>query len=256
MNSIPRFIGLAILGILLAGGVISSFYVPAIEAALTVPASDSGAGLSIPATSTSTPGKAVTPVTTNILSRDTFQRADQLFWGTASDGHSWGADASRRNVFAIAGRRGVANNGQGAFDATLGPLISDAEVMFSGSMSRYDQSNIGAVLRWTDTNDWYKSYIDGNNLVVLKRVGGMATRLAAVPFVAKAGTLYTLCFRVKGSKLMAKVWQNGNSEPVNWMVTVVDTTFQSGYGGLRFVLAKDKVARFTSFQETAVTANS
>jgi hypothetical protein len=254
MNSIPRFIGLAILGILLAGGVLSSFYVPSIEAALTVPAS--GAGLLIPATSTSTPGKAVTPVTTNVLSQDTFQRADQLFWGTASDGHSWGADASRRNVFAIAGRRGVANNGQGAFDATLGPLISDAEIIFSGSMSRYDQSNIGAVLRWTDTNDWYKSYIDGNNLVVLKRVGGMATRLAAVPFVAKAGTLYTLRFRVKGSKLMAKVWQNGNSEPVNWMVTVMDTTFQSGYGGLRFVLAKDILARFTSFQETAVTANS
>jgi len=256
MNSIPRFIGLAILGILLAGGVLSSFNVPSIEAALTVPASSSGAGLLIPATPTSTPGKAVTTVTTNILSRDTFHRADQLFWGTASDGHSWGADASRRNVFAIAGRTGVAGNGQGAFDATLGPLISDAEIIFSGSMSRYDQSNIGAVLRWTDTNDWYKSYIDGNNLVVLKRVGGMATRLAAVPFVAKAGTLYTLRFRVKGSKLMAKVWQNGKSEPVNWVVTVMDTTFQSGYGGLRLVLANDIVARFTSFQETAVTANS
>src|SRR5712692_11219266 len=132
MNNIPRIIGLAILGILLTGGVLSSFYVPAIEEALTVPASGSGAGLSIPATSSSTSGKAVTPVTTNVLSQDTFQRADQLFWGTASDGHSWGADASRRNVFVIAGRRGVAGNGQGAFDATLGPLISDGEVMFSG----------------------------------------------------------------------------------------------------------------------------
>jgi hypothetical protein len=256
MNSIPRIIGLAIVGILLAGGILSSFYVPSIEAALTVPASNSGAGLSIPATSSSAVPKGVTPVTTNILSQDTFQRADQLFWGTSSDGHLWGSDASRRNVFAIAGRMGVAGNGQGAFDATLGPLISDAEVILSGSMSRYDQSNIGAVMRWTDTNDWYKSYIDGNNLVVLKRVGGMATRLAAVPFVAKAGTLYTLRFRVKGSKLMAKVWQNGNSEPVNWMVMVVDTTFQSGYGGLRFVLANNIVARFASFKETAVTANS
>jgi hypothetical protein len=252
MNSIPRFIGLAILGILLAGGVLSSFYVPSIEAALTVPASSSGAGLSLPATAISTPVKAVKPVTTNILSRDTFQRADQLFWGRASDGHSWGADASRRNVFAIAGRTGQADNGQGAFDATLGPLINDGEVIFSGSMSRYNQSNIGAVLRWTDTNDWYKSYIDGNNLVVLKRVGGMATRLVAAPFAAKAGVLYTLRFRVKGSTLMAKVWQNGNPEPVNWMVTVTDATFQSGFGGLRLVLAAGIVATIESFQETAV----
>jgi hypothetical protein len=120
-------------------------------------------------------------------------------------------------------------------------------------MSQFNQSNIGAVLRWTDTNDWYKSYIDGNNLVVLKRVAGMATRLGAFPFVAKGGVLYTLRFRMRGTTLSAKVWQNGNPEPANWMVTVMDNTFQSGYGGLRLVLENGIVARITSFKETATS---
>jgi len=246
MNSILRLIGLIMLGILLTGGIVSSFYVHSIEAALTVTANGSGASISIPTTTTSTPRNAVSPVTTNILAQDTFQRPDQLFWGTASD-------AIRKNVFSITARAAQAAGGRGAYDATLGPLISDAEVDFSGSMSQFNQSNIGAVLRWTDTNDWYKSYIDGNNLVVLKRVAGMATRLGAFPFVAKGGVLYTLRFRMRGTTLSAKVWQNGNPEPANWMVTVMDNTFQSGYGGLRLVLENGIVARITSFKETATS---
>ena len=253
MNSIPRIIGLTMLGILLTGGILSSFYVHSIEAALTVTANGSGASISIPITTTSTPRKAVSPATTNILAQDTFQRSDQLFWGTASDGRSWGEDAISKNVFSITARTAQAAGGRGAYDATLGPLISDAEVEFSGSMSQFNQSNIGAVLRWTDTNDWYKSYIDGNNLVVLKRVAGMATRLGAFPFVAKGGVLYTLRFRMRGTTLSAKVWQNGNPEPANWMVTVMDNTFQSGYGGLRLVLENGIVARITSFKETATS---
>ena len=253
MNSIPRLIGLTLLGILLTGGILSSFYIHSIEAALTVPTNDSSASRNLPTTATSTPRQVVDPVTTNILAQDTFQRPDQLSWGTASDGHSWGEGAISKKVFSITARSGQVADGQGAFDATLGPLISDAEVEFSGSMSQFNQSNIGAVLRWTDTNDWYKSYIDGKNLVILKRVAGMATRLGAFPFAAKGGVLYTLRFRIKGTTLSAKVWQNGNPEPVNWMVTVMDDTFQSGYGGLRPVLENGIVARITSFKETAVT---
>ncbi|HYT34829.1 MAG TPA: hypothetical protein VEL69_07320 [Ktedonobacteraceae bacterium] len=268
MNGILRVIGLALLGILLTGGILSSFYVHSIEAALSLPANDNGANINLPTSATSvtiattatsatnTPGKVADPVVTNILSQDTFQRPDQLFWGRASDGHLWGADAITRNAFSIAGRTGEVANGHGAFDATIGQPITDAEVEFSGSISQFAQSNIGAVLRWADTNDWYKSYIDGSNLVVLKRVAGMATRLGAFPFTAKAGVLYTMRFRIKGTALSAKVWQQGSIEPANWMITVTDDTFQSGYGGLRILLENGIVAKITSFKETAITANS
>ncbi len=262
MNNISRFIGLTILGILLTGGLLSSFYIHSIEAALTVPpaarsASNApGAPITSPPALTKTPGAITPTVQANILSQDTFQRADRLFWGTASDGQRWGADATTRNVFSIAGKAGHVANGQGAFDATLGPIITDAEVECSGSMNQFNQSNIGAVLRWSDTNDWYKSLIDGKSLIVLKRVGGMATRLGVVPFTAKPGLLYTLRFRVKGTTLSARVWQNGSAEPTNWMVTVTDNTFQNGYAGLRFLLENGTAATVTSFKEIAVTANS
>jgi hypothetical protein len=258
MNNLPRFIGLTMLGILLAGGVLSSFYVHSIEAALTIPSNVRGAPTSTiaPTTTVITPAAAVTTVTANILVEDTFQRVDRLFWGTSSDGHPWGADAQTKKVFSIAGKAGQVANGQGTFDATIGPIIADAEVEFSGSMSQFAQSNLGAVLRWNDANDWYKSYIDGKSLVVLKRVGGMATRLGAIPFTARAGMLYTVRFRVVGTTLSARVWQTGNAEPTNWLVTVTDNTFQNGYGGLRLLLENGTVATITTFKETAVTANA
>lgn len=262
MNGILRVIGLLLLGILLTGGILSSFYVHSIEAALSLPTNDNGASINLSTTATTAttatniPGKVANPVVTNILSQDTFQRPDQLFWGRASDGHLWGADAITRNAFSIAGRTGEVANGHGALDATIGQPITDAEVEFSGSISQFAQSNIGAVLRWADTNDWYKSYIDGSNLVVLKRVAGMATRLGAFPFTAKAGELYTMRFRIKGTALSAKVWQQGSAEPPNWMITAMDDTFQSGYGGLRILLENGIVAKITSFKETAITANS
>src|SRR5260370_9950314 len=262
MNSITRFIGLTILGILLPGGLLSTFYLHCIEAAPPVPPAvrsapiAPNAPITSPPTIAETPG-AITPTAqADILSQDTFRRADQLFWGTASNGQRWGADATTRNVFSIAGKAGQVTNGQGTFDATLGPIIADAEVECSVSLSQFNQSDIGAVLRLSDTNDWYKSLIDGKSLVVLKRVGGMATRLGAVPFTARPGVLYTLRFRIKGTTLSASVWQNGSAEPTNWMVTVTDNTFQNGYGGLRFLLENGTVATVTSFEEIAETANS
>ena len=48
--------------------------------------------------------------------------------------------------------------------------------------------NFGDVLRWTDNNDWYKAYIDGQNLVIQKKVAGTASILATLPFAAVAGT--------------------------------------------------------------------
>ncbi len=256
MNNLPRFIGLTILGILLAGGVLSSFYVHSIEAALSIPSKVKGISTAVSTPVAKAPSVVATTVTANILAQDTFQRVDQVSWGTSSDGHPWGADAKNRNVFSIAGKAGQVANGQGTFDATIDPIITDAEVEFSGSMSQFAQSNLGAVLRWNDENDGYKSYIDGKNLVVLKRVGGMATRLGAIPFTARAGALYTLRFRVVGTSLSARVWQTGNAEPTNWLVTVTDNTFQNGYGGLRLLLENGTVATITTFKETAVTANA
>jgi hypothetical protein len=118
-------------------------------------------------------------------------------------------------------------------------------------MSSYSNVNLGAVLRWTDTNNWYKAYVDGTTLVVQKKVSGATTILGTASFAATAGTSYTLRFRMVGTTLYARVWQTGTTEPSSWQITVTDTTFSSGFCGLRLQLASGVIATYTSFLATA-----
>lgn len=268
MSRLQRVIAVAsiLVGLLVLVGLVSAFFEPGIEAALTAqqpaPAGtpNNAAMLSQqqpPATTTvaaTAPAPTMTMPTTNVLAQDTFQRADQRFWGTASDGLRWDADANSSPSFAIAGHRGVIANGQGAFEATIGPQVADADVVFSATVSRYGPgtSNMGALLRWSDAKDWYKAYIDGAQLVLLKEVAGKITVLDNIAYPAQGGVAYTLRFRAVGPMLMAKVWPTGQSEPAAWMVSVTDTALTSGFGGVRFVILNGTTASITMFQETAM----
>jgi len=182
------------------------------------------------------------------LGTDTFQRANQSLWGTASDGQTWGGDANSQSAFSISGNAGlVSNTGSTSYSAVLGPTAANAEVYATGSLSSFSNGNFGDVLRWTDGNNWYKAYIDGAHLFIQKKVSGVATVLASVPFTATAGTAYTIHFRVVGSTLTANVWAASSAEPSGWMVTASDSTLTSGYCGMRF-LTQSGTATVTSFQ--------
>src|SRR5260370_32602748 len=104
-------------------------------------------------------------------------------------------------------------------------------------MSSFTNTNMGAVLRWTDSNNWYKAYIDGANLVIQKKVNGSPTILNETAFAAQAGISYTLRFSVIGSILSAKVLETASSEPGNWRGTATDSTFQCGCCGLRILVS-------------------
>src|SRR5581483_6311627 len=199
-------------------------------------------------TATATPTATSTPTAGTMLGQDTFQRANQTHWGTASDGQSWGGDANSSSVFSISGNAGlVSNSSSTSYSAVLGSSVSDAEVYVTGSISSFASSNFGDVLRWSDGNNWYKAYIDGTNLYIQKKVSGTATVLASVAFSATAGTAYTIHFRVVGSTLTANVWASSGSEPSGWMVTTSDSSLSSGYCGMR-VLTQSGTLTMTSFQ--------
>jgi streptogramin lyase len=205
-------------------------------------------------TSTSTTTSVSTSTTTttvpgsgSVLGTDTFRRPDQLLWGNASDGQTWAGDANNLNVFSISGNAGrVANTGSTSYSAVLGPAAGDAEAFVTGSISSFASSNFGDVLRWTDGNNWYKAYVDGTNLLIQKKVSGVTTILASRPFTATAGVAYTIHFRAVGSTLTANVWAETGSEPGAWMLTATDSTFASGYAGMRF-LTQTGTATITSF---------
>jgi hypothetical protein len=188
------------------------------------------------------------------VAQDTFHRADQSLWGTATDGQVWGAEANTASLFSINNNAGQVTGGSGPHDAVLGPTATDTEVLFTGSASTFSGANIGAVIRWADTNNWYKGYIDGSNLVIQKKVGGTYGTIGTTPFAATAGTSYSLRFGVIGTTLHAKVWASNAAEPANWMLTGSDSSLASGNCGLRMQLATGVKATFTSFLCTVPSA--
>ena len=87
-----------LLGFILVADILAVHFSTQIEAALILPTprNNPSAPAQLPA---STPTWSV--AAKNILARDTFQRADQNLWGTASDGQTWGADAMSSQSFMI-----------------------------------------------------------------------------------------------------------------------------------------------------------
>lgn len=199
-------------------------------------------------TSIASPTPSPSPGT--ILAQDTFQRPNQAHWGTASDGLTWGGDANTASPFSIVNNTGQVAGGATSYSATLGSAVTNAGIVFTGSMSSYNSSNLGGVLHWTDRSNWYKAYINGTSLVVQKNVNGSTTILGSVPFTATPGTSYTVHFQVVGTTLSARVWSTGTTEPTTWMILVTDTSFASGFCGLRMLAQGGITASYTSFLAT------
>jgi hypothetical protein len=204
-------------------------------------------------TPTVSPTVTATPTPGAVVGQDNFLRANQSYWGTASDGQTWGGDANNATVFSISNNKGVASGGVNPYSAVLGPVESNADVLVSGSLSTYSSANFGDLLRWKDTNNWYKTYITGTTLVIQKKVNGTTTTLSSTNFTATAGTSYSIRFDAVGSTLSAKVWQTSTTEPANWMLTTTDTAFTSGFCGIRIQLQSGVSATFTSFVAKALS---
>ena len=255
-----RLLGITLLVLLMIGGLVAGTFAQAIERVLTIPMHQHmGQKIPIAAKTTSVITTPSTGVAANILAQDMFQRANQPLWGTATDTRMWDGDANNandQNIFSITNKMGQIANGHGAFNALLGQATSQAEVLMNGSINHFNAGavNLGVVLRWQDTNNWYKMMIDGTNIVLLKRINGKSTILATAPFAAKGGRMYALRFRVVGATLFAKVWSSTLAEPANWMITVTDTDLSSGQMGIRVLLQQNSIVQITSF--IAIVANS
>jgi hypothetical protein len=188
----------------------------------------------------------------DILARDTFQRPNQMFWGTSSDGQPWGADAKNAQSFSIVNHTGLVTSSNGVYDAILGAVAVNSEAVFSGSLNHYASSSMGALLRWTNANNLYKAFLGGGQLILLKKVAGVVTVLKTVPFPTKDGVSYTLRFRAVGQLLLAKVWPTAQVETQTWMLMMTDKDLQSGYDGIRLVAQAGTTATISAYTETAL----
>jgi len=224
----------------------------------TVPVKPTTTPTSSGATSTPTmgtmtgTGMSMGKGTATVLAQDTFQRTDQSFWGMSSDGRNWAGDANTFASFSISGAMGQVANGNGGLNAVLGPLSSNAEVLAKGTINHYNGAsvNLGVVLRWTDTNNWYKLLIDANTISIIKRVNGVSSILTSVPFHAQNNIAYTLRFRAIGAMLFGRAWTSNTTEPTNWMLLTNDTSLTGGQAGIRVLVQPATIVRISSFVET------
>lgn len=260
-----RGVGLVLLILCVLGGLISAFFSPAIATTLALPANAGTAQNGVPTKgqSTSTPTVVSEPMHVptqgtgggNVLARDTFQRANQAFWGSSSDGRQWSGDANTHKAFSIVNAAGQISGAGGSLQAILDVNSNDADLLITGSVNLFENNgdvNLGSVLRWKDADNWYKVLINGSKLQLLRDFQGTVTSLATQPFSARGGTSYSIRFRVLGSNLFAKAWPSAQAEPDKWMLRVVDTTLTGGVSGVRVLLAANTVVRITSFLETNV----
>ena len=270
MNS--RILGIIVLVVMMIGGLVAGVFANSIQHVLTVPNVAARAAQGIPIAKATMPvmkkptagtgapiGGGTGAMGATVLAQDMFHRVNQPLWGTATDTRTWNGDANsanNQNVFSVTNMMGQIANGQGTFDALLGPANSNAELVMSGSLNHFNAGaiNLGVVQRWKDANNWYKLLLDGTNIIILKRVNGVTTQLATAPFPAKGGRLYTLRFRVVGAVLFAKGWRSNVAEPANWMLTVNDTDLTTGQAGVRVRVQTDTVVAIASFVVTV--ANS
>ncbi|HEV2656195.1 MAG TPA: hypothetical protein VGT82_14610 [Ktedonobacteraceae bacterium] len=248
---------LTVLVILVILGLVAGVFAGAIQKALIIPVSQMMARPAAPAPAPAAPTKAppVVQGNANTLAQDTFQRQNQQLWGTATDGRAWQGDANMLNAFSIANASGQIANAQGTLNAVLGQPVTNVNVTMNGSLNHFNKGNVnlGAVVRWTDGNNWYKAFIDGTHLTMLKRVKGVTTTLGTTPFQAQDGTMYSLRFQAIGAMLFAKAWPVGTAEPTNWMLNITDTALTTGQAGIRVLLQKATVATITNFQVTPAT---
>ncbi|GHO46423.1 hypothetical protein [Ktedonospora formicarum] len=256
-----RVVAITLLLILVLLGLTAGVFMETIQRSLTLPDMQDMFRGNVGKTPTTMPTIAPTakPKTTptiavNALARDSFQRQDQSLWGTASDGNTWMGDANARANFSINGQEGTIANGTGALNALLGPAKGNIDLLIHGSLNRFSgNNNLGSVLRWQNINNWYKAYINGTSLIIIRQINGVQRQLVSVPFAARGGISYALRFRVFGGTLLARAWEANTAEPANWLATANDASLQQGQAGVRVLMDAGSIIKITTFEATAAT---
>lgn len=174
--------------------------------------------------------------TTLPLGFDTFTRANQSGFGTASDGLIWAKTGTGTAV--ISSNTAQISNTTGDVDELLGSATAtDQEDTVLVTLSN-TTTTAGSKLRYVDTNNYYCCAITSTTCTLIKKSAGTTYILKTVTGAYTTNTPYYVRFRVAGSgpvNLYGKVWLgdgstaepgvvNGVLSPITpqWTITASD----------------------------------
>jgi len=186
------------------------------------------------------------------LATDTFSRANQVGFGTASDGTDTWSQARGAMTWAITSNKGTCNSASGGtFNVFRLGSQTAASVEILVRVNPADTSDIGCVARYQDINNFYYGVLSGGNLVIGVNNAGTFTTLRSVGFTYSAGSAYWLRFRLVSTSLSLKAWADGSGEPGSFQATITDSAISSAGG---FGLGSDSSsATNTQFDSLTVT---
>jgi hypothetical protein len=151
------------------------------------------------------------------LGNDLMIRPNQLGWGTAFDGQAWVKVGSGTDAIAV--DEATITNTIGDVHELLGSMTwldEDATVRFNLSTSTIAA---GIELRYIDTNNFYRLYINSTTINVVKVQGGLTFILKTGTVALSTGVYYRMRYRVVGSTPGAtfhygEVWPDQTLEPI------------------------------------------
>lgn len=166
------------------------------------------------------------------LSVDTFIRANQSGWGTASGGESWSTvvDSPTLN---ISSNEGTCSTG--AFSDSVMRIGSQTTADINFLMrTKVANGNAGPVWRYQDASNYYRCVQeDGGTLYLQKRVSGSNTTITTInPSGFSTSSFFWIRIIASGTSIKVTWWLDGNSEPGTPNIDTTDSAITSagGYG--------------------------
>jgi PKD repeat protein len=173
------------------------------------------------------------------LATDTFERAVPAGFGSAEAGGAWSVNGGAANASVAAGKGILTFSKGGAGLNAFLPAVSSAKTnaVVTFSTDKLDNGSgqyVSLAARQLSAGNDYRGKVKvaPNGALTLylgKTVGGVETTLKTLAIAGAyvPGTEYSIRVQAVGSPsttLSAKVWPTGQQEPVDWQLTVDDTT--------------------------------
>ncbi len=199
------------------------------------------------------------------IGSDTFARANQSGWGTASDGQAWFQLAGVLTA-AIASNTGTVTNDPNHDNwfalGTKTQIDTDCLVRFKLQDKSHDipglmfRSNGAST---ANTTNAYRIVYNGTTLGLRRINNGSSTTLGTnFAFTVNNGSLYWIRGRIVGSTFMARIWADGSTEPTTWGVTATDGSplLAAGRFGIYAIIntSTTDIMSFDSFTATDTLA--